>query len=160
VTPHGSCKNRCITSIIRVTRNGELGKTLEVTANVVASSSILYTLMMEAIRSSETWVLTRAWRRHTPEEGILHRFSRILPHALRSCACALKQLPLHTLGERRHRPETLIFSFETVYLWGPAGCIKVVSPFSVCSSIALQLLLVFAGKLTFLKSNIFLNQIL
>jgi hypothetical protein len=28
--------------------------------------------MMEATRSSKTWVLTRATRRHIPEDGILH----------------------------------------------------------------------------------------
>jgi hypothetical protein len=60
-------------SIIRVTRIGELGITLAVTSNrrklrrniivtakVVPSSLILATLMMEALRSSETSVLTRA----------------------------------------------------------------------------------------------------
>jgi hypothetical protein len=55
-------------SIIRVTRIGELGATLAitnmywllVTANVVRSSPILVTLMIEALSSSETSVLTRA----------------------------------------------------------------------------------------------------
>jgi hypothetical protein len=40
-------------SIIRVTRIGELGTTSSVTANVVPSSPILVTLMIEAISSSE-----------------------------------------------------------------------------------------------------------
>jgi hypothetical protein len=40
-------------------------------ANVL-SSPILVRLMMEAIRSSETSVLTRATWRNTPEEAILH----------------------------------------------------------------------------------------
>jgi hypothetical protein len=44
---------------------------LLVTANVL-SSLILVTVMMEAIRSSETYVLTRTTRRHIPEDGILH----------------------------------------------------------------------------------------
>jgi hypothetical protein len=50
---------------------------LLVTANVVPSSPILVTLMMEAIRSSETSVLTRATRRKITEYDILHHFSSL-----------------------------------------------------------------------------------
>jgi hypothetical protein len=52
VTPCGSHKNRRF--------------------NVVSSSSILDTMMMKALSSSETSVLIRASRRNIPENGILH----------------------------------------------------------------------------------------
>jgi hypothetical protein len=46
------------------------------TTNVVHSSPILFTLMMGAIRSSDTLVLTRATRCHIAEDGILHSHCR------------------------------------------------------------------------------------
>jgi hypothetical protein len=66
VPPCGSCKNR----ISRVFLRNVLQ--LLVAANIVLSSLILLTLMMEAKCSSETSVLTRVTRRHIAEYCILH----------------------------------------------------------------------------------------
>jgi hypothetical protein len=73
-----------IASIIKVTRIGALGTTITemfirsvllllVTANIVPRSPILVTLMLEAISFSETSVITRATRRHIPQNSILQR---------------------------------------------------------------------------------------
>jgi hypothetical protein len=73
-----------ISSVISVGRISELGTSavtsnvnqLLVTANIVPSSLILLTLTKEAIRSSETSVITRVTRRHIPDDGILQSYRR------------------------------------------------------------------------------------
>jgi hypothetical protein len=58
-------------SFIRVARIGK-----QATSNNVPSSSILVTLMKEAISSSKMSVLTRTTRRNIPEYGIFHGHRR------------------------------------------------------------------------------------
>jgi hypothetical protein len=47
-----------------------------VRANVLEELSTFFTLIMEALSSSETSVLTKATRRNIPEDGILHSHRR------------------------------------------------------------------------------------
>jgi hypothetical protein len=88
VTPCDSCKKRRFVGMYRhhhqepgtlaVASNRSMLVFLRsvlrllVTANVVSSSSILVSPMVEATHSSETSVLTRATRRNKPEDGFLH----------------------------------------------------------------------------------------
>jgi hypothetical protein len=66
----------CCVALVRTDVSEELSilrsaNQLLVTANIVPSLPILVTLMMEALGSSETSVLTRATWHNIPEDGIL-----------------------------------------------------------------------------------------
>jgi hypothetical protein len=85
VTPSGSSKNRRFGGTYRFLHQGDKnqrGTTLAVvlrllvTANFDPSSSILVALMMKALYSYETSVLTGATSHHIPEDGILHSHRR------------------------------------------------------------------------------------
>jgi hypothetical protein len=73
VRPYVLCKNRCFGGTYRSVRR------LLVTVNVVPSTPILFTLMMEALRSYEMSVLTRATQRNIPED-IPHSHHRETPN--------------------------------------------------------------------------------
>jgi hypothetical protein len=62
---------------------------LLVMANVVLSSSILVTLMMEALRSSETSVIARTTRRNIPGDSILY-VSHVQPLLVRVDFCMVQ----------------------------------------------------------------------
>jgi hypothetical protein len=88
-------------SFIRVTRIGEVGRTLAhlvffrsvrrllVSASVVPSSPILVSLMKDAPSSSETSVLTRAEQRNILEDTILQENTILYIHSLILLYCIM-----------------------------------------------------------------------
>jgi hypothetical protein len=74
-----------IASVIKVKGISEIGAMIAVTSNqtrcedihVVASSTILVALIMEAILCTETSVLTRATRHNILEDGILYSHTAV-----------------------------------------------------------------------------------
>jgi hypothetical protein len=99
-------------SIIRVTGIGELG-TLAVTSNrrtaSVPSSPILVNLMMEALSSSETLVLTKDIWHNNPEDAVLHSDRR---ENLKSC---LVELILDSRFHQRFQPGNPLNVSQTHY---------------------------------------------
>jgi hypothetical protein len=84
---------------------------LLLTANLVPSSPILFTLMTEAICSSETSVLKRATRRNIQEGGIHHSHCREYINYFDSYVTVLKGI------------WKLSIFFETLWIVGVQRCL-------------------------------------
>jgi hypothetical protein len=96
-----------------------------VTANIISTSPILVTLMMQASCSSETSVLIRATRRKFQEDGILHSHRRenIIPNNIYSgfnliLSVSLTLLTELGLGIHSASNRNKHQSRNSIYFWG------------------------------------------
>jgi hypothetical protein len=92
-----------IASMTRETRIGGLSSVLGllVTTNVVPTTPILVTLLMAALRSSETSVLGRATRHNIPEKNILHSYRREDLRSYVICRHLVTRQGSHSVGSFR-----------------------------------------------------------
>jgi hypothetical protein len=117
VTSCGFCNNHRFGGTDRVHLHGQNNQrarnNLIITGNV-PSSLILITLMMEAIRSSDTSVLTRTLRRPITEDDILHRITRVL-EVIFLYTCLLTIIPQQRLYiQTSVRKRSLQISIKTL----------------------------------------------
>jgi hypothetical protein len=82
---------------------------LLVTVNAVPISPILVNLMMAEIRSSEMSVLTRATRRHIPQDGIVHIIMKFTWNSL-----FLETFPLNVILISHHRSKNIAIELPII----------------------------------------------
>jgi hypothetical protein len=92
VTHCDFCKNRRFREMYSFDHHGDRNRRARnfYTANTAPNSPILVTLMMEAIRSSETSVLIRSTQHHILVDGIFFKFLVELPISDRLCGLVVR----------------------------------------------------------------------